>query len=743
MNLKAKLRLGILIVLVVIASLLFLGAAGFSVLSGLRAYVGAEGLWTKGQQEATYQLARYVISQDEVHYRTFRHSLTVPLGDFTARLEMDSPDFRYDIAKQGFITGGNHPDDTRAMIYLYRIFKNFSHVKLAIEQWALGDKGIAEISALGQEIHTAAADSVFDLPTQEYFIGRIDQLQEELSAAETKFSYHMAIASRIASQGLIVIMVVFSVVGGVICFFVLRGIQNLLDELSSSEDRFRRLAENAPDVIYRMALPSGQYEYMSPAGETVFGYTPEKFYSEPQLIARIIHQDWRDFFSTAWRNLLAGDMPPTYEYKINHPTRGERWLNQRNVLTRNEAGQPIAIEGVVTDITQHKDLEEERERLATELWHAHKMEAIGTLAGGIAHDFNNVLYSIMGNAEMARMDIEDGSPPAKCLDELLVASARARDLVQRILAFSRHDKQEHILVDVVDIVSETIRLLEATLPATVEIIQNLPPTEPTVLADPTQLHQIVMNLGTNAAQALEPNGGRIKISLNEVDISSEDSGELPLGLAGRFVQLEVCDNGPGIDPEFIEKVFDPYFTTKPAGKGTGMGLAVVHGIVKNHGGAVMVENAPEGGSVFRVFLPLVDADHELTVEEETPITTGTERILLVDDEPSLVLLNEIQLSRRGYQVTTATSGPQALEFFRTDPDRIDLVVTDQTMPGMTGDELAQELLKIRPGLPIVLCTGYSQTVTAESASEIGIKAFLMKPITGDELAKSIRDNLDS
>ncbi|MFH1842489.1 MAG: PAS domain S-box protein, partial [bacterium] len=384
MKVKAKLRIEILVVLVVIGSLLVLGGTGFDILSGLRAYVGGEGLWAKGQKEATYQLIRYVYSGDEAQYHGFLESLAVPLGDRTARLELDAPESRREVIVQGLLAGGNHPDDIPTMITLYRLFQGIGHVKKAVGQWAIGDGLIAELADLGEEIHVLVAAGGLDQVTRDEYCNRIDALQRDLNEAETRFSYHIAVASRQATGLLIAVMITFSVIGGIICFIMLRLVGGIIKELGHSEARFRRLAENAPDVIYRMALPGGNYDYMSPAAEAVFGFPPETFYMKPRLISEIMHPDWRDYFTTQWENLLAGEMPHFYEYQIIHGSGETRWLNQRNVLIQDEAGQPIAIEGIVTDITEVKAWEAEREQLSQELRQAHKMEAIGTLAGGIA-----------------------------------------------------------------------------------------------------------------------------------------------------------------------------------------------------------------------------------------------------------------------------------------------------------------------------------------------------------------------
>jgi len=552
----------------------------------------------------------------------------------------------------------------------------------------------------------------------------------------------MAVASRQATGLLIALMVTFSIIGGIICFIMLRMIGGIIKELGNSEARFRRLAENAPDVIYRMALPGGNYEYMSPAAETVFGHTPETFYMKPQLIREIIHPDWRNYFIAQWENLVAGVMPPFYEYQIIHQSGETRWVNQRNVLIRDEAGQPAAIEGIVTDITERKAWEAEREQLSQELRQAHKMEAVGTLAGGIAHDFNNILSSILGNAELVKRQVTAGSLEEECIDEVLMASFRARDLVSRILSFSRGDIQERVPVRLQGIVEETLLLLRASLPATVKIATRFVVESGAVLAEPTQIHQVVMNLCTNAAQAMEPQGGRLNIALDEVDITDEDDGAKPVETAGCYVRLTVSDTGPGIAPKISERIFDPYFTTKPTGKGSGMGLAVVHGIVANNGGAVTVENGPDGGAIFRVYLPRTDTAEKPHSSPAASQLAGDERILFVDDEPSLARLNQSHLERFGYKVTAVTSSRAALDIFQSDPAAFDLVITDQTMPEMTGDQLTAALLAIRSDLRVVLCTGYSETVNEETSRYFGISAFVMKPFKREELLAVIREVLD-
>ncbi|MFH1842004.1 MAG: ATP-binding protein [bacterium] len=330
----------------------------------------------------------------------------------------------------------------------------------------------------------------------------------------------------------------------------------------------------------------------------------------------------------------------------------------------------------------------------------------------------------------------------ECIDEVLTASYRARDLVSSILSFNRGDLQERIPVQVQDIVDETLSLLRASWPATVEIETHFVSECGAVLAEPTQIHQVIMNLCTNAAQAMEQQGGRLDIALDEVNLGADDTGAEPVEKAGRYVRLTVSDTGPGIDPQISERIFDPYFTTKPTGKGSGMGLAVVHGIVANNGGTITVENEPGSGAVFRIYLPRIDPEDRPQSSAAATRLTGDERILFVDDEPSLARLNQKHLERFGYTVTAVTSSRNALNIFRSDPEAFDLVITDQTMPEMTGDQLTTALLAIRSDLPVILCTGYSETVNEETASELGIRAFVMKPFKREELMTAIREVIE-
>jgi signal transduction histidine kinase len=387
--------------------------------------------------------------------------------------------------------------------------------------------------------------------------------------------------------------------------------------------------------------------------------------------------------------------------------------------------------------------QEKRIQLEHELVQAQKMEAIGTLAGGIAHDFNNILSAILGFTELAQEDCLPESSVAKDLDEVVRAAGRARDLVKQILAFSRQAETEKMPLQASVIVKEIIKLLRSSLPSTIDIRQDIDQDAGLILADPTQIHQILMNLCTNAFHAMEEAGGILSLSLKKKVLSQEDLVGVPLVQPGKFIQLSVEDNGKGVPPEIRERIFDPYFTTKETGKGTGMGLAIVHGIVKSYGGFITCRSQPGEGTVFEIILPSLEMPIVQEAEPFELLPTGSEHILLVDDEDMLVEMGQAMLEKLGYRVTIQTSSIEALSAFKNQPKAFDLVITDQTMPQMTGIDMAREMLQIRPDLPIILCTGYSNQVSGEKARSIGVKGFALKPLARKDIAGIIRKVLDT
>jgi PAS domain S-box-containing protein len=384
---------------------------------------------------------------------------------------------------------------------------------------------------------------------------------------------------------------------------------------------------------------------------------------------------------------------------------------------------------------------EERRKTEEQLRQAQKMEAVGTLAGGIAHDFNNMLAVILGNSELALDDLDGIDGPKHNIEQIVKASKRARDLVKQILTFSRKTETGKKPIELTSLVKETSKLLRSALPSTLRIDLKVRAETDTIAADPVQIQQVVMNLAMNAAYAMRENGGVLTVRLTNISIEKDNEPDSSLP-AGRYVKLRVRDTGTGMTQEVMDKIFDPFFTTKEAGQGTGMGLAVVYGIVKNHGGAVKVESKPGKGATFDIFLPCDIAEAKEQQEEEWTVPHGNERILLVDDEQSILEAASSILKRLGYRVTTALSASQAWNIFEKEQDSFDLVITDQTMPDFTGLDLAKRMLNAREDLPVILFTGYSETVSPEKARAAGINAFAMKPVARKELAQTVRQVLD-
>ena len=370
------------------------------------------------------------------------------------------------------------------------------------------------------------------------------------------------------------------------------------------------------------------------------------------------------------------------------------------------------------------------------------MESIGTLAGGIAHDFNNMLGIIVGNTELAMDDVPDWNPARHNLEEIRTAGMRARDMVKRIMAFSRQTPLEMKPVRISPIIKESLKLLRSSIPTTIEIQQNISIESDTIRADPTQINQVLINLCTNAAHDMGEKGGILEVSLKNIEMDEESAIHYYKLSSGKYVRLTVSDTGNGIEPKILKRIFDPYFTTKGVGEGSGMGLSVVHGIVKSHGGGISVGSEPGKGTIFHILFPCIEDKPEPEVEIAVEITGGNERILFVDDEKAMVDAIRPMIERLGYKLTARTSSIEALEVFRANPGRFDLVITDFTMPNMTGMELAKALFKLRSDIPVILCTGYSEHINENKAKAIGVRAFLMKPVALSEIANTIRKVLD-
>ncbi len=505
------------------------------------------------------------------------------------------------------------------------------------------------------------------------------------------------------------------------------------EDLRKSEEMMRLIINSSPIGI-RICRRS-RHAYANPAFLSMFGYESlEEIMglSEEMLISPEQRDEAR---RRKQDRFVGGRVPLSYEAK-GIKKNGERFdLSVRQ--TRIEyRGEPAILDFLI-DVSIEKTLQ-------ARLLSAQKMQAIGTLAGGIAHDFNNILGIILGLTELALCDAPEGGRQRVNLEHVLEATQRGIDLVSQIMTFSRQNEQLRKPLHIIPITKEILKLMRASLPSTVEIRQkiDLSQEEDVILSDPTQIHQILLNLCMNSAHAMREKGGCLEIGLSSVCLEPADAGRPPDLEPGRYVRLSVSDTGHGVDASIIDRIFEPYFTTKEFGEGTGLGLGVVHGIVKSHGGTVTVYSEPGKGTTFHVYLPECDGDVKIGTEAPLTMPTGSERVLIVDDEARLVDAGAQILERLGYRVVSKTSSLDAFDAFCAEPDQFDLIITDQTMPHMTGIELAYKVLSIRPRMPIILCTGFSEIATAERVKEMGIREYVVKPFVMRDMAQKVRRAID-
>ena len=510
-------------------------------------------------------------------------------------------------------------------------------------------------------------------------------------------------------------------------------------QLCQSEERLAAFAAALPDQAFVLDEQGRCIEVLTAEeqGDRAAGVPPRGTRLEQVLPAETAEQ-----FRRAITRTLSSCTVQMLEYSVSDAA-GKRWYQGRLSPVATSAGEPGMTVVVARDITDQKQAEARRAELEKQALQAQKMQAIGTLAGGIAHDFNNILSAILGYTEITVDMLPAEAPESVNLQEVLRAGNRAKELVRQILEFSRQADEDRKPVQVASLLKEALRLVRATMPATIEIRQNINCPTAAVLANPTQLHQICMNLVTNAQHAMSDHGGVLDVTLDTFEVDEQFARLHPGLREGPHVRLTVADTGYGMDEKTRARIFEPYFTTKPLGEGSGLGLFSVHGIVTGHRGAIDVQSRPGEGAVFNVYLPqchFAEAQEALAMDA---LPRGGEHVLLVDDEPALAQMHQQILERLGYRVSVRTSSLEALEAFRAQPERFDLLFTDVTMPHMTGLELARSVLQIRPGLPVILMTGFSMTEYAEKARALGIRQLIMKPVISRDIAVALRDAMEA
>ncbi|PLX50675.1 MAG: hypothetical protein C0613_03335 [Desulfobulbaceae bacterium] len=522
----------------------------------------------------------------------------------------------------------------------------------------------------------------------------------------------------------------------------IQGIIDAFNRLTSSLQERDHALREANSIINRSPAVAFLWknqenwpvEFVSENVVNLAGYSRQEFVDGRICYGDLIYQEDR---ARVAREVAEASMEPDLStfphklYRIVTKKGAVKWVKDQSYIRRDNQGLISHYEGIVLDVTEEVELEER-------LQQAQKMEAVGTLAGGIAHDFNNILTVILGYSELARDDTPAGSDIARELDQVIEAGNRAKELVKQILAFSRQARVERIPLQLQSLIKEALKMLRSSIPTTIEITDEIDSRCGPVLVDPTQVHQVLMNLCTNAAHAMEKSGGVLRVALRSAVVDRENCPPTVDLEPGEYTVLAVSDTGTGIAPEVLPKIFNPYFTTKTVDKGTGMGLAITHGIVADYGGAISVDSQVGHGTTFQVYLPVARQEQLPAAEDGGELPVGRERILFVDDEELLAEMGGEMLARLGYNVTTRRSSLAALATFQERPTDFDLVITDQTMPDMTGLDLARRLLRIRPDIPIILCTGYSNLVDEKKAKSCGVKEFALKPLTKSMVAKLVR-----
>jgi PAS domain S-box-containing protein len=481
------------------------------------------------------------------------------------------------------------------------------------------------------------------------------------------------------------------------------------------------------------------FTYVNPAVKQMFGYAPDEWigttlkdHCRPEEMEKMVE------ILSSYMEDPSKPSGVLFETNLKHKNGKDVPVEILGKYLYDQNGNVVGLQGTTRNIHERKEAEKERQRLSAQLRHSQKMEAIGTLAGGIAHDFNNILTAIVGYAELSLMDAQQKTRLSGNLQEIYRAGSRATELVRQILTFCRQTEHEREPIQIAPIVKEALKLLRSSIPTTIEIESSIKKDLGATMADPTQIHQVVMNLCTNAAQAMEKTGGKLTVTLEKTTLGKRFHLMHPDVMPGSYFRLTVSDTGHGIVPGILEKIFDPYFTTKKIEEGTGLGLSVSQGIVKSCGGEITVESQVNKGSTFIVYLPEISRSALKKEEKSVELPTGNQCILFVDDEPALVNMGRQRLSRLGYHVEGHTSSVEALAQFQANPSRYDLVITDMTMPVISGEQLARRLIEIRADIPIILCTGYSRQISDEKAAACGIRSLLMKPITIKEMADTVK-----
>ena len=737
--------------LVVVVLMAVMGIAGTYTLAAVRAYLGGESLWSKGQKDAVVHLVGYTASRDEADFDRFRAALRAPLGDRVARVELQRAQPDYALARQGFLDGGNHPDDIDGMIWLFRTFRHVGFMADAIEIWREGDEQIAALDGLAEEIRRAAGTQPPDTARLQVLTQRLKQQNDNLTGLSQRFAATLGTASRLANRLVLGVTLLLGLAlawaAVALSLRTLRRRVRAEQALRASEERLQRALDASGLALWDYDVRSGEV-YLSESWAQALGEPPKVTRTSFAALISLVPESELPALQDS---LVAALKDPQAVYHVEHRVRKPdgQWLwnlSEGRVVERDAWGRALRMVGTNRDITERKLAEAARRHLEAQLRESQKMEAIGTLAGGIAHDFNNILGAILGNLALARDELGAGHTAGVSLDQSLRAAQRARCLVQQILAFSRNQPQELLNRPLRPLVDEALGLMRSTLPAGVAIAPQLTDAPLHVLADSTQMQQVLINLCTNAWHALHGAAGHIVVGLEALQLAA-DPAPRPGGLPpGDYAHLWVRDDGCGMDSATLARIFEPFFTTKPVGRGTGLGLSVVHGIVAAHGGAISVQSQPGQGSTFHVYFPCVapveagGPPSDFVSFDPGPAATapGVPHVLYIDDDEVMLLLVERLLGRLGYRVTCCQDPHEAIALVRRQPQAFDLVVSDFNMPQCSGLDVACEVARLRPDLPVIISSGHVTQELRADMQRNGVKALIQKENTIEELGSAVR-----
>jgi two-component system, cell cycle sensor histidine kinase and response regulator CckA len=689
-----------------IAALLFVANMGMDVLTSMRAYVGGEGLWSKGQKDSVHYLLRYGKTHSESDYQRYLQSIAVPLADHDARVELQKSDPDFARVRQAFIRGRNHPADVDGMIHLFRRFRFEPHIRHAIEVWTEGDQHLQQLSQLGEDVRQELTAPTPDESRVEELLAAVESLNERFPQLEDDFSSSLGVAARYAR------FLVFAILAAVAALALLLGLSvsyRLMMRARDADQRYRHLFETASDAVIIADHETGL------------------ILDANAKLAELTGTPVRELLGTRQNDLFGREIPvvpgssrfETGDLVIRHALGTSIPVDVRSNLGR--FGKREVDYSVIRDIRERIRLEEQLQEVA-------RMESVGRLVGGVAHDFNNLLTVMLGYSQ-ALYRLTAGEAREK-VGRLREAVDRAASLVRQLLAFSRKQPLQPQPLDLNQSIQSMKDMIRGVLNEQIEVVLELSPNMERAHADPRQLEQIILNLCTNARDAM-PNGGKLTIR-------TWNAGEERVG-------LEIGDTGEGMDEATQSRIFEPFFTTKPLGKGFGLGLATVYGTIKQSGGEISVRSMVQKGTVFTILL------RRTTRELDSPADSraigeveGDETLLLVEDQPLVRQALAYGLRQQGYRVHLAGDGRQALELFERFRDEIAVVITDLVMPEMGGIALGERLRNLGAAVRIIYMTGYHQDLERYPSEELPLcGGFLLKPFTSQELAMRIRKALGS